>query len=126
MAGSVQYLDRDVSQFDDVAVADFVEWEVYIRVSEQYVLRARSLCQFAAYGHMIGMQMSVYNGVNVHPGFLGPCAGRALSAERVNNGSYCLASTSKHVGCCDRVGMQELTQNHGFLPVEETYIQLFD
>src|SRR6516225_10767401 len=43
VAGSVHYLDCDVSQFEHIAVADFVEWEVYIRASEQHVLRACGL-----------------------------------------------------------------------------------
>src|SRR5262249_41893835 len=116
MSGSMQYLDRDVSQFEYVAVADFVEWEVYIRASEQHVLRACGLSQLAASGNVIGVQVRVDHVANAHSDFFGRAQVRRYVAEGVNNGSYRLASTTEHVGCCDRVGVQELAQNHGFLP----------
>ena len=61
---------------------------------------------------MVGMNMGVDDVKNLHAGLVGSLEIRLDGPDRVNDGARRLSTAAQKIGGTDRVGMQELTDDH--------------
>src|SRR5260221_3051899 len=119
--------DRDVAEFEDVAVADAAEGWGRFGAGEQHVLGADSFGQSPPCRHMIGVNMRVDDVENANPGVLGRVDIRGDLAHGIDDGGRRLSTAAEEVGDRDGIGAQELSQDHGglrFLRASDRYAAL--
>jgi hypothetical protein len=113
VARRVQDLDRDVAEFQNISVSNAAKRKGCLRLGEKPIFRACGFGQLAASRDVAGMQMRIDHIMNAHSGFVSRRQiGRDLT-DRIYDGSGGAPSASEEVRRSDRVGVQELAQDHG-------------
>jgi hypothetical protein len=111
----MQHADLDVAQFQFLVLRDAVKWELRARAGVQHVVSANGFGQLASTGKVVGMDVSVDNVADLHPGLLRDPQVRLNLFNRVAHGGQALAASTEDVrGRHDWLGMQELTQDHWY------------
>jgi len=74
---------------------------------------------------VIGMDMGVQDEPKPEPGALRGSKVELRIAHGIDDGARCLAAATEQVGDPDRIGVQELSEDHGLRspPAGDTYIQ---
>ncbi len=118
VAGGVERLDRHVAEVEQIAVAHCAKRRGGGRVGEENVFGPGRLGERAPRGQVIGMDVRVNDVANLQPGLSGRVEIARDVADRVDDRAGGLAAAAEQIRDADRIGVQELSQDHAKPPLK--------
>ena len=116
MARRVQQVRNDITERQAVAIVDRTHWKSYIRPGMQDIFGAGLAGKRPPGRTMIGMDMSIDDEVDAHANLVGASQIRCDVADRVHDCTRGMSAAAEQIGDRNRIGMEELTQDHACLP----------
>ncbi len=127
VARRMQHGRRDVAERKHLSVAHAFERECHLRLGRQHVFGAGRVSEGTSRREVIGMQMRIDDEVDAHASRFGCAQIRLDGPGRIDDGTGRLAAAAEQIGDADRIGVQELTEDHAlaFLSMNGYNIQSF-